>query len=217
MTVLIIGFPANAQSSREYIRNAIKKWGQCRNVAITRTNGDVALYGQNGCAEANTPQGLSRAIKQLNNEGEFIDDIQLTERGRWLILYGNNGILWNDIPYSLEQKLREFNNNGEVITSVTFNDSGDWIVISTDYICASDYRIQNWLAEGFDIYGSLWAACITDDGIVAVFEGGYKFLGNIPNDLQTALKKTNLNVYRLKIAGSAWFFADVYGNFRYNM
>ncbi len=210
-------FTVYSQNSRQYIRDAIKGWGECRNVAITRTNGDIALYGRNGCARSNVPSGLNDALTELNNQKELIDDIQLTEAGRWLILYGNNGIRWNDIPYSLERKLREFNDNREVITSVTFNDDGDWIVITTEHISASDVRIQDWLAEGLNIYGGLWAACITDDCLVAVFERGYKFLGNVPEDLRTALRETNLDVYRLKIAGTAWFFADMNGRYRYNM
>lgn len=207
----------SAQNSRTYIRDAIKGWGECRNVAITRTNGDVALYGRNGCARSNVPSGLNDALTELNNQKEFIDDVQLTEAGRWLILYGNNGIRWNDIPYSLERKLREFNDNREVITSVTFNDDGDWIVITTEHISASDSRIQDWLAEGLRTYGGLWAACITDDCLVAVFEEGYRFIGNVPSDLKSALRESTLDVYRLKIAGTAWFFADINGRYRYNM
>ncbi|MCM1139535.1 MAG: hypothetical protein NC453_13270 [Muribaculum sp.] len=217
LALMVSSLSAYAQGSRQYIRDAIKGWGECRNVAITKTNGDIALYGRNGCARSNCPQGLNDAITKLNNNKEYIDDIQLTEAGRWLILYGDNGIQWNDIPYSLERKLREFNNNGEVITSVTFNDDGDWIVITTEHISASDSRIQDWLADGLNNFGGLWAACITDDCLVAVFEGGYKFLGNVPNDLRQALKSSSLDVYRLKIAGTAWFFADRNGRFRYNM
>lgn len=219
MIAVMLSFclPASAQNSREYIRNAIKEWGECRNVAITRTNGDVALYGRNGCARSNVPSGLNKALKDLNSDNEYIDDIQLTEKGRWLILYGDNGIQWNDIPYSLERTLRSYNDDGEVITSVTFNDDGDWIVITTEHISASDTDIQNWLADGLEQFGGLWAACITDDSLVAVFEDGYKFLGNVPNDLRSALKSSNLDVYRLKIAGTAWFFADKNGKYRYNM
>lgn len=214
---IFVCLPISAQNSRAYIRDAIKGWGECRNVAITRTNGDIALYGRNGCARSNVPSELNDALTELNNQKELIDDIQLTEAGRWLILYGNNGIRWNDIPYSLERKLREFNDNREVITSVTFNDDGDWIVITTEHISASDSRLQDWLAEGLNTHGGLWAACITDDCLVAVFERGYKFLGNVPEDLRTALRETNLDVYRLKIAGTAWFFADMNGRYRYNM
>lgn len=108
-----------AQNSREYIRNQIKYQGNCRNVAITKTNGDQMLYGKNGWASSGCPTGLTNALNELNEANEFIDDVQLTESGRWLILYGNNGFRWSNIPYSLEQKIREDNDDGEIITSVT--------------------------------------------------------------------------------------------------
>lgn len=198
---------------RTYIKEQIRKEGECRNVAITKTNGDLMLYGRNGCARTGCPTSLNNAITELNNDKEFIDDIQLTEDGRWLILYGNNGIQWNDIPYSLERKLREYNNQNEVITSVTFNDAGDWIVITTNYFSSSDTRINEWLKEGNEKHGQLWAACVTDDAIVAVYANGYKFFGEVPYSLREALRNTNLDVFRLKIAGDAWFFADKNGRY----
>lgn len=202
---------------RADIRDAIKKWGECRNVAITETNGDLALYGRNGCARLGIPISLENAISELYNSNEYIDGIQLTENGAWLILYGNNGFRWNDIPYSLEQKLRQFNKDNEIVYSVTFNDSGDWIIISKDYFSSSDSRITEWLKEGLDDHGKLWAACITDDALIAVFAGGYKFWGEVPYSLQKALEETNLNVYRLKVAGNSWFFADTNGSYQYSM
>lgn len=215
--VLLTNYHPSFAQSREFIRNSIKEWGECRNVAITKFNGDLALYGKNGCARSGCPDDLNDAITELNNNGEYIDDIQLTEEGRWLILFGDNGIQWNDIPYSLEQKLREYNQQGEVILSVTFNDAGNWIVITTNYYSASHTEVLNWLKEGNENYGQLWAACVTDDAVVAVFKEGYRFIGNVPETLKEALKETTLNVFRLKIAGTAWFFADQNGRFRYRM
>lgn len=203
--------------SRSYIREQISLHGECRNVAITKYNGDLMLYGQNGWAAKGCPSGLTTALHELNDNREYIDDVQLTDDGRWLILYGNNGLRWNDIPYSLEQKLRQFNSNREVITSVTFNDDGDWIVVTTEHISASDYSIQNWLKEGNDIYGQLWAVCLTDDACVAVYEEGYKFLGDVPEDLKRSLRQTSIDVYRLKIAGDAWFYSDGKSRYNYNM
>lgn len=203
--------------SREYIRNAISKWGECRNVAITRYNGDLALYGNNGNARSGLPANLNRALDDLNSKREYIDDVQLTESGRYLVLYGNNGFIWNDIPYSLEQKIREFNSKGEVILTVSFNDNGDWIVITTDYYSSSDSRIQEWMRAGSESLGMIWTACVTDDAVVIVYENGYRFLGNVPQSLKNALNETKLDVYRLKIAGSSWFFADKNGNYRYSM
>ena len=202
---------------REFIREQIRSKGECRNVAITKTNGDLMLYGRNGWAATGCPRSLTDAITKLNKDNEFIDDIQLTEEGRWLILYGNNGIQWHDIPYSLERKLREYNSKGEVIYSVTFNDAGDWIVITEKYYSSSDSRISDWLKEGENRHGELWAACVTDDAIVAVYAYGYSFFGEVPYSLKEALRKTNLDVFRLKIAGNAWFFADKNGRYNYNI
>lgn len=217
MTLFVLISVYSYGQGRAFIREKILEKGECRNVAITKTNGDLMLYGRNGCARSGCPSSLNKALTELNNDNEFIDDVQLTEEGRWLILYGSNGIRWNDIPYSLEQKLREYNNKNEVIYSVTFNDAGDWIVITAKYFSSSDSRINSWLKEGENMHGELWAACMTDDGIVAVYEKGYKFLGKIPYSLKEALRNTRLDVFRLKIAGESWFFADKNGRYEYNM
>ena len=203
--------------SREFIRESIQKYGECRNVAITERNGDLMLYGRNGYATNGCPSELYQALKDLNNQKVYIDDVQLTEGGDWLILYDINGIRWSNIPYSLEKKLKQFNNNQEEITSVTFNDGGDWVVITTEHISASADWIQDWLVEGLNRHGQLWAVCITSDTMVAVYEKGYKFYGNVPSELRNALRDTKLNVYRLKIAGDSWFFADKNGRYQYHM
>ncbi|MDR3226840.1 MAG: hypothetical protein LBT56_04120, partial [Prevotellaceae bacterium] len=113
--LFVIVSMASYGQGRDYIKQQIRQQGECRNVAITKTNGDLMLYGRNGCARLGCPNSLNNAITELNNDRVYIDDVQLTEEGRWLILWGSNGIRWNDIPYSLERKLREYNNNNEVI------------------------------------------------------------------------------------------------------
>ena len=163
------------------------------------------------------PEDLDATINELHAANELIDDVQLTESGKWLILYGDNGFRWNEIPSSLEAQLKKYNNDGEVITSATFNDDGDWIVITTNYFCASDAEVQNWLKEGNQKYGKIWAACVTDDAAVVVYENGYQFLGEIPESLQKALDETELDVYRLKVSGDSWFFADQEGTYQYDM
>lgn len=217
IVILMAPSLSSLAQGRSFIKEKIQQKGECRNVAITKTNGDLMLYGSNGWAGTALPKGLTDALNELNNDNEYIDDVQLTEQGRWLILVGNNGFRWSDIPYSLESKLREYNRQEEVVTSVTFNDAGDWIVITQNYISASEGAIQDWLAEGLEKYGQLWAACVTEDAIVAVYEQGYRFYGIVPETLKSALNETNLDVFRLKIAGSAWFFADQKGRYQYYM
>lgn len=205
-------------AQRDYIKQQINEWGSCRNVAVTLTGGDLALNWNNAYAYSGIPRGLANAIDELHEEGEFIDDIQLTEEGRWLILYGNNGFRWNNIPYSLENKIREYNHDREVITSVTFNDQGGWIVITTNYISASNEDVYDWIEEGMKSYGKLWAAHMTNDGLVLCYETGYKFLGNVPNNLKEKLKQTKINVYRIKfLSDGTYFIADTNGNYAYYM
>lgn len=217
-TVFVFSFAAQSQNSRAYIKAAIEDWGTCRNVALTMTGGDIALNWTNTYAYSDIPVDLAEEIDKLNNDGKFIDDIQLTEDGRWLILYGDNGFVWNGIPYSLESKLREYNDKGEVVTSVTFNDAGDWIVISQDYISASESEIYGWIEDGIERYGQLLAAHLTDDGLMLCYDGGYKFLGNVPNNLQDALSESSLDVFRIKfLPDGTYFFADSDGCFEYYM
>lgn len=208
---------SQAQNNRDYIRKCIEKWGECRNVAITKYGGDLALYSSNGWAASGVPAQLQSTLRDLHDKNEYIDDVQLTENGSYIVLYGDNGIVFSGIPYSLEKKLREFNSNGEVITSVTFNDDGDWIVITKEHYSASDQRILDWMQEGSKKFGLIWAAHMTDDACVVVFENGFRTLGDIPESLDRAMKNTSINIFRLKFAGSSWFFADFNGHYQYHM
>lgn len=217
----IVTAGSTAQSnSREYVRNTIKRWGECRNVAITKTNGDVAIYGSTGSGYAckDVPSTLAKTLRQLRDDNQYIDDVQLTENGNWLVLFGKNGIRYNGIPDDLKLTLQKARENDEVITSVTFNDAGDWIVISEEYVRSSGDNLQEWLQEGMQEFGGVFAACVTDDAVIVVFEQGYKYYGNVPPSLLEILSETTVDVYRLKISGGSWFFADRTGkNFKYNM
>lgn len=215
--VLCVTISANAQSSREYIKQNIKEKNECKSVAITKTNGDAMIYGRNGYAAKSCPASFVNSLSELNDENVEIQDINLSESGRWFILYGRNGMRWESLYYSLEQKIEYYNEEGENITTVTFNDLGEWIVITTEHISASSQELQDWLVEGCDDYGQLWTACITDDACVAVYESGYRFLGDVPQDLKKALVDCDSDVYMVKIAGTAWFFSSKDGYWQYSM
>lgn len=202
---------------RAYIRQQIAEQGECKSVAITKSKGDLMLYGRNGWAGVELPSELSSSLKKLKRRKKHIDDVQLTEDGRWLILWEGNGIRWNYIPDDLEQRLHDYNKRREAIASVTFNDDGDWIIITDNYYVSSAQWITSWLKDGTKEFGELWTACITDDGMVAVYARGYQFFGDVPESLKEALGATDLDVYRLKVAGTSWFFADRDGGYHYNM
>ena len=67
------------------------------------------------------------------------------------------------------------------------------------------------------IIGEGYGLCVTDDAAVAVYENGFCYRGNVPEDLIEALRSTSFDVFRLKISGTSWFFADSNGNYRYKM
>lgn len=217
LAFVIVGFAAQAQNSRQYIRENIDEWGQCSNVAITRTNGDVAIYGSNGWAASQVPSGMTAAFRDLHDREKTLKDIVLTEDGSWLILWGGNGYNSEGLTSSLSNKLRQFNDDREELTSVAFNDAGEWAIVGVSHIAASSDAIEDWLLSGLDDYGTLWSVHMTDDSMIAVYENGYKFLGDVPESMKDALRNTDLNVYRAKFAGQSWFFADRNGNYQYNM
>jgi len=204
--------------SRTFIRNQITKWGECKNVALTMTGGDIALYGSNGYACDGIPYDMKIALQELNADNQLIDDVVLTESGSWLILYGNNGIKSNGAPQEMFSILKRWNENEEIITSVTFNDVGDWIAITNHKYSASSDYIIDLIHEGEDSFGEFWAAHLTDEGMVLCFEKGYKFTGSVPENLKTKLRETDINVFRIKfLSNGSYFFADKDGHYSYYM
>lgn len=217
LLLLTAGTSALSQD-RAFLRQQIEKWGECKNVALTETGGDVALYGKNGYAFTGaTPSGLKNKIKELREKGTLIDDIVITESGSWLVLFGDNGAAWEGIPSGLENKIREFNRKKYVITSISFNDYGDWLIVSHEYMAYSAW-IGSLIERGKQ-YGDLWAGHITHQrSVVLVFAEGYVYEGNVPTRLRRALEESNLNVYRVKfLEDGTYFFADEEGNYRYYM
>lgn len=210
--------PISERAGRKFLRDKIKEWGECKNVAMTLTGGDVALYSTNGWAAQGAPKAMTTKIKELHDADKLIDDIVLTESGSWLILWGNNGISSYGTPPSLFSKLEKWNDEDEVITSVTFNDDGDWIAITKNKYSASSDKILDFIQDGSEKYGKLWAAHLTDDGLVLCYENGYKFLGNVPENLKKKLNETKMDVFRIKfLSDGSYFIADFNGKYAYNM
>jgi len=206
------------RSGRKFLRDKINEWGECKNVAMTLTGGDVAIYKTNGWAAQGAPKEMTDKLKELHDKNKLIDDIVLTESGSWLILWGTNGISSYGTPDGLYPKLKRWNEENEVITSVTFNDHGDWIAITKTKYSASSKKVLSYIKEGEAEFGEFWAAHLTNDGLVLCYEKGYKFLGNVPDNLKKKLKDTKINVFRIKFLNDgSYFIADFEGNFAYNM
>lgn len=215
--LLMTAIVTNAQG-REPLRRAIQRWGSCKNVAITRTNGDVALNGRNNYVVSAVPQELSNKLRELKRGGHLIDDVTLTENGNWVILWDTNDASWSSgLPQRLIDKINDYHRNGYVVRSITFNDAGQWVIVSDEYYSASSSELERWLQGGSENYGKLWTVAVSDNGAVAVYDRGFRYRGNVPEELKQALRETSYDVYRLKYAGTSWFFADNEGHFRYNM
>lgn len=216
--LLFVSLSAAAQpEDRDFIRQQIEKQGRCRNVAITKTNGDLMLYGKNGWAANGCPKALTAALDYLNETDEFIDEVQLTEEGKWVIIYGDNGLRYDGIPEDLEDALLECVIDDEVIHSVTFNDAGEWVLITGSFVQSSDDDLTEYILDGQEEFGAVWTACMTDDAMVVVYSKGFQTLGEIPESLKKALSETDIDVFRLKIAGESWFFSDGEDEYDYLM
>lgn len=210
--------PINERSGRKFLRDKIQEWGECKNVAMTLTGGDVALQRINGWAAQGAPTAMTDKLSELNRKNQLIDDIVLTESGSWLILWGNNGISSFGTPTGLYPKLKKWNDENEVITSVTFNDRGDWIAITKKKYSASSEKVMDYIRDGENEFGEFWAAHLTNDGMVLCYERGYKYLGNVPENLKQKLRDTKIDVFRIKfLSDGSYFIADFNGNYSYNM
>lgn len=210
--LLCMWLPSAAQESRSYIKEHIKEWGSCRNVAITLTGGDLALNGLNEFAALDIPERLKQELIVLQNDGEYIDDVQLTEKGDWLILYGDCGVVYNNLPDGLVEMINYYNENKMVITTITFNDYGDWIIIAWDGFTASSTDIKDLIKNGQEEYGALISAHLNNSGLVLNFDRGYKTLGQVPDVVMEKLRETTFNVSRIKfLPDGTCFIADEKG------
>lgn len=213
---------------RDFVKEQIARAGECRNVAITMYGGDLVLCGRNGWAANDCPEYLTDALHGLERAGAFIEDVQLTEKGNWLIQYYDGPVAdgqtaqsqkfrWSGIPRDLRRQLQRYMEDGETIYSVSFNDLKEWIIITSESFSASNSALRDWLKEANEEHGMLWTVCLTDDAVVVVCENGFYMDGEVPWTLEDALNSTEIFVRRLKIAGDSWFFSDGIGEFDYEM
>ncbi len=213
---LLLLTPTEIAAQGRYICQQISEWGRCRTVAITRSKGDIAICENATYALNGTMIGLFNRVKELYEEGAYINDVQANENGAWLLLYGDNEIEWKNIPASLEKTLVSFQEAGEVITLATFNTRGEWIVVTNNQISASHNHLAEMLSAGMEECGELLTACVSEECTVMVFEGGIRTAGNPPANLMEALQTTDMDVRCLKISYDCWFMSGP-GSYQYYM
>lgn len=206
------------KKDRSRLSSSIINWGSCRLVAISQTNGDIAINGGNGYEADGVPPKMIKDIIEIRSKQRPIQDICITENGDYVIIYGDNGLKCsNDIPDAMFNSLIKMNDNCERITSAALNDNGEWIVISESHFETSNPELDDLINQGLAQHGALHSACLTNNSCIIVYENGYKTQGSFPETFTKALNSTNLNVYRIKIAGDSWFFADKEGRFQMSL
>ena len=206
-------------NGREYIRECIAGWNSCRLVAITKNGGNVAVAGKNSCAACGAyPKKLWDALYELSNDGHRITDVCLTDKGKWVVLFGKNGYRSNGLPEDMLNKLSRFHTDKETLLSATVNDKGEWVVISDKHFSAYPTEINNRLKDMMYKYGNICSVSITDDAGVAIFDRGYYWWGNYPEDLRKSIKESDFNPSVIRMAGDSWFYANESGkDFNYWM
>lgn len=203
---------------REYIRECIKGWNSCRLVAITKNGGNIAVAGKNSCAACGAyPNQFWKAIEEISNAGRRITDVGLTDKGKWVVLYGNNGWQSNGLPKDMLDKMRKFDKNNERLLSVTVNDKDEWVVISDKHFSAYPKEIFKWLSDTQEEYGDPIAVSLTDDAGAAIFERGYSWRGNYPEDLRKSIKNADYEPSVIRMAGNSWFYANETGRYTYSL
>ena len=161
---------------------------------------------------------MIKDIMEIRNIQRPIQDICITENGDYVIIYGDNGLKCsNDIPDAMFNSLIKMNDNCERITSAALNDNGDWIVISESHFETSNPELDDLVNQGLAQHGTLHSACLTNNSCIIVYENGYKTQGSFPETFTKALNSTDINVYRIKIAGDSWFFADKEGRYQMSL
>jgi len=202
--------------NRTAMTNRIQQWGNCRVVAITETNGNVAISNRNDVQGDNIPASMANALTEYNRNGRLIKDVTLTENGSWLIIFDTNGYNGVNIPSGLLENLWVYNQAGDDILSASFNDEGDWVIVSRTRWTASNTDLANWLRSGQNQYGNLITVSLSRGSVAAVFNRGISFI-NAPPTLNNTLRQLNFQPHFVKIAGNSWFISDVNGNYWFNM
>ena len=203
---LVLSTSIQAQSNKEHIVQHIRAFDVCKSVAITQNSGSAMIYDQCEWIAQDCPHFFTEALYETKIAKDTLQDIHITELGRWIVLYNANKVKSDLLYENLNQKIASCQEDNEKITTITFNDNGDWVVVTTKQVTASSNDLLAWIIEGCQKYGQVWTACITEDAAVVVYESGFKFHGNVPENLKEALRACKSNVYTVKLSGSSWLF-----------
>jgi len=164
----------------QYIVDNLAKEGSMKVGTINSSGVGVLIRGTNGYAyTGETPQGLKDQIVARNKANENIIDVNVTERGNWVIIFGVNGYWSSGYPQAFFSRLGEYNRNHETMRSACFNDSGAWAIV-TDAHFTGDDATHDFIKRAANLYGNIYSVFLTEMGKVACCEQGV-YYENIPS------------------------------------
>lgn len=173
-----------------YIVENLDQNGSMKVGAINSYGAGVIIRGTNGYAyTGETPQGLKDQIITRNKANENIIDVNVTERGNWVIIFAAYGYWSSGYPQAFFSKLGDFNRNKETIRSACFNDSGLWAIV-TDAHYAGDNTTQDFIKRAANLYGSIYSVFLSELGKVACCERGV-YYENIPSNVVESIANIN--------------------------
>ncbi|MBQ9475534.1 MAG: hypothetical protein IJU69_04685 [Bacteroidales bacterium] len=209
LSLLPFSLGAQVLSSRAFIRSQIKHYGECRSIAFTKNGASLMIYGKNGFATNSCPKVLVSTLESVNSQDFSIDDVQLSESGGWLVLYNKLSCSWEKVPSDLESTIRNTYAANKPLRLAAFNDAGEWVAMDVDSkIYTSSQELRDWIDEGLRMMGALRYVCISEDAKIAIFESGYRAVGELPEPLRKALNEADFKVGCVKTAGDSWFISD---------
>lgn len=213
---LFTGFIFAQSKNANYIHSVLEDWQSCKTGALTDNSGYVAVSKYNMSVWAGVPRDLSDYLKNVTGR---IDDICLTENGRWIVVGDEIQTGGGGVSNSLWNVIRNFVGQGDRITCVTFNDYDEWIVITDKHLQASNQTIQDNLVSTSRKYGFIKSACLSNNAYVIVASDGYFKHGKIPSGLENYLDNnaTSDTAYVKFSDGGSWLICTETQAYHYEL
>lgn len=184
-----------------------------------RSGAGVVIYGNNGYAyTGRTTDALKNKIVELNKANSKIDDVCVTDNGRYCLIWGDNGYAASG-PTEFLNKLEDFNHRKETIRSVALTDGGTWAIVGeTNTSCANTTLLQ-FVIGARDKYGTIYSISLFNMGaIVVCCERGVAWNNMVPNKVIEEIKNANFSVRYVKFTTNGKFIiTDGDKTSRYNM
>ena len=208
----------NSKYGRNQLRKSIKKWGECKNGALSLEHGAVALYGSNGyfCSAA-VDDRISSKLKSINKSGGNVTDVNITENGDFIIVY-NSGKRWYGVlPSALKTALDRYS-YGTQFKSISFNESGTYAITTSDGFESNNSVYQAFYDDNIGDFGELLSVNICGDGAVFCYSDKARYCGRIPDDVESAIRRFShtANFVKFNKHGD-YLICDKYGSYSYSI